>query len=257
MLELEQLGRGVVRLTIANEEAANALTDADLVALEQGFEALSHDPSARCAILRGAGGRVFSSGYHTTQLEPQRFRARPDPISPACRAMLAGRVPVVGCINGHAYGGAVDLAATCDLRVGQQGAELVVPASRLGICYPAAGIARMSAALGRTLTMELLLTGAPVSAERAGRAGFFCCVAPAAEVDTAAIALAEQIADGAPLPVEAMRRIVLDLSTAAEACAERSDPTHAALIDACLESDDFEEGLRALALRRPPRFVRR
>jgi len=257
MLETEQLPHGIVRLTIGNDGAANALTDQLLDQLRATLQDLDSDLSVRCAVLRGAGGRVFSSGYHTTQLAPARFRGLPDPIGPTCEAMQRGRVPVVGCVNGHVFGGAVEIAAACDLRVGQCGASVGIPAGRFGICYAPGGIGRLVAVMGRPLALELLLTGEPVSAERAATAGFFCQVVDTAEVDAAAVAVATSIATAAPLAIESMRRIVIDATAPGPRIAPAESEEARELFKACLASEDLEEGLRALAERRDPHFQRR
>ncbi|MFH1811182.1 MAG: enoyl-CoA hydratase/isomerase family protein [Pseudomonadota bacterium] len=252
----EDLGQGLVRLTLSHPRAANALTDDLLHQLTTSFEQLDADLGVRCAILRGDGGRTFSSGYDTSQLQAARFRTGPDPIGPVCQAMLRGRVPIVGCINGHVLGGAVEIASCCDLRVGQEESTVGIPAVRFGICYAPGGIARLCQALGEQLAAELLLTGRPVSVGRAAQAGFFARVEAADSVDGVALEVARAIASAAPLAVEAMRRILRDIaSPGPRRDPERSDLA-VSLFQACLGSQDLGEGLAALAEGRPPLFQR-
>lgn len=255
LLHIEAAGHVTV-LTLNNPQSANALTDGLLEDLRQAVLDLNQDHSVRCLLLRGAGGRVFSSGYDTSQLEPHRFNALPDPIGPVCEAMLRGRLPIVGCINGHVLGGAVEIAASCDIRIAQTGATVGIPAGRFGICYAPAGIEQLCHTLGQQLALELLLTGKPIAIERPGNT-FASQIFAAEEIDEVAVNMAQNIATAAPLAVESMRKIVHEAAAPGPRTNSLTQQQAMQLFQDCLKSADLKEGLEALATKRKPVFHRK
>ena len=158
---------GVARVTIDNAAKRNAL---DRPILE-GLAATLPSLDARCVVLTGAGN-VFSAGYDIGDLSPERLAEEAaelltHPFEAALAALDAVEVPVVAAMGGHAFGGGLELALACDLRVCAAGAKLGMPPARLGVVYSHTGLRRFVDAIGAARTRELFLTARPVGADEA------------------------------------------------------------------------------------------
>ena len=190
-------------VTLKNERKKNALDPTMLDALVDALARLPSD-GARAVVLTGAGD-VFSSGYDLSALPTGAVPAG-NPLGPALAAIAGGALPVVAALTGAAIGGGCELAATCDLRVAHDGVTLMMPPVRLGLVYAPTGLARFVALCGLSRTRELFLTAAPVPALRARDWGLVDHVVHHDEVLPTALALATEIAKGAPLAVAGTRR---------------------------------------------------
>jgi enoyl-CoA hydratase len=238
----------VAFVVLDNEARRNALTAAMLKQVREALAALDADPEVRVIVLRGAGDRAFASG---ADLEELGGRIGP----PAGRDPgLRVHKPLVAMIHGACIGGGLLLALLADLRVAADDATFAIPAARLGVGYPYEGVRRLVEVCGPAGAAEILLCGERFGAQDAQRLGLVNRVVPKAELEAAVRELAEGVAAGAPLTLRAAKAAI-------QAVLEGSRPDRVAaceeLIAACWQSEDFAEGRRALAERRPPRFVGR
>jgi enoyl-CoA hydratase/carnithine racemase len=248
-LEVDSPAAGVVRLTISNPAKRNAL---DRPILE-GLAATLPGLDARCIVLTGAGG-VFSAGYDIGDLSPERLAEEAaelltHPFEAALAALDAVEVPLVAALGGHAFGGGLELALACDLRVCAAGAKLGMPPARLGVVYSHTGLRRFVDAIGAARTRELFLTARPVDAGEALAWGLVNEV-----VDDAAargVELAAEIAALSPLSVRGNKRVLRALIPPLDPAL---DAELHALRDAAFRSDDFAEGVRAFSEKRPPEW---
>jgi enoyl-CoA hydratase/carnithine racemase len=246
-------------VTLVNPGKRNALDFRALDELEAACAAAARD-GVRCLLLRGDGEEAFSSGFDLDEMGRTNPRGeRPDEaVERAAEALEAVPCPTVAYLNGPAYGGGFELAATCDLRVARQGVLLGMPPSRLGVVYPEGGLRRFLQLVGGARTRELFFSGRPVQAEVALAWGLVNQVLPAAGAESAALALAEEIAQNAPLAVQGMKRILRLLEATHErGLSEAERDEIAGLRRRAFESQDILEGRRAFAERRPPRFLGR
>lgn len=252
--------RGPVRvLTIENEGKRNAL---DFQALDELVDACAGAgrDRVRCLLIRGVGEEAFSSGFDLAELDLRSSRGeRPDEaVERAADALEAVPCPTVAYLNGSAFGGGFELAATCDLRVAREGVSLGLPPAKLGVVYPEGGLRRFLALVGSARTRELFFTGRPIRADVAHAWGLVNRIVQAEGAEAAALALAEEIALNAPLAVKGMKRILRLLEAShvrglsAEQVAEIGDLRRQAF-----ESEDIREGRLAFQERRRPRFAGR
>ncbi len=251
------MDRGLVRvLVVENLPKRNAL---DFRALEQIEEACGRAAAdgVRCLVLRGAGDEAFSSGFDIDEMAlTSRRGERPDEaVERTADALAALPCPTVAFLNGFAFGGGFELAVTCDLRVARAGVKLAMTPARLGVVYPEGGLRRFADLVGSARARELFFVGRAIDAETALAWGLVNRVAPAATAEADALALADEIADNAPLAVRGMKRILRLL----EATHERSlsDAEREEIADLrrrAFESADLREGRRAWEERRTPRF---
>jgi enoyl-CoA hydratase/carnithine racemase len=249
-LQLDHPAEGVARLTIANPQRRGALDHEILDALARHARSLD----ARCLIVRGSGA-VFSAGYDIGNLEDQQFEESAErlvahPFHDAIEALEAYRYPVVGEINGHAIGGGLELALTCDIRVAARGAKLGMPPARLGLIYSHTGLAKFIDACGVANTAELFFVGDNVGAERGARIGLVNEVVDRDELEERVLALASSIAANAPLSLEGNKRVIRALR--ARPLPPEIERELIALRESCFRSEDFREGVRAFAEKRRP-----
>ena len=249
-LQLDRPADGVARLTIANPQRRGALDHEILDALARHARSLD----ARCLIVRGSGA-VFSAGYDIGNLEDQRFEESAErlvahPFHDAIEAVEAYRYPVVGEINGHAIGGGLELALTCDIRVAARGAKLGMPPARLGLIYSHTGLAKFIDACGVANTAELFFVGDNVGAERGARMGLVNEVVDRDELEERVLALASSIAANAPLSLEGNKRVIRALR--ARPLPPEIERELIQLRESCFRSEDFREGVRAFAEKRRP-----
>jgi enoyl-CoA hydratase len=247
--------RGAVRvLTIDNPQKRNALGFAALAELEQACTATARD-GVRCVVIRGAGDQAFSSGFDLAAMD-DGGSDRPDlAVERAMEAVEALPCPTIAFVNGSAFGGGAELAATCDLRVARAGISLGMPPAKLGVVYAAAGLRRFMALVGASNTSEMFFTGRPVEAEAALAMGLVNRVVPAERAEGEVLALADEIAANAPLAVQGMKRILRLLAASHErGLTEAEREEVAGLRRRALESADLREGRAAFREKRPPRF---
>jgi len=159
--------------------------------------------------------------------------------------------PVIAAINGVAFGGGLELALACDIRLAADRAEVGLTETRLGIIPGAGGTQRLPRLTGVAVAKELILTGRRIGAARARELGIVAEVVPAADLPAAAARLAADVAACGPLALSQAKLAIdggLDLPLAAGLALEQS------CYEVVLGSDDRNEGLAAFAEKRPPAF---
>jgi enoyl-CoA hydratase/carnithine racemase len=246
---------GVARLTISNPAKRGALDHAIL----DGFTSLMGTLDARCMMITGEQS-TFSAGYDIGALpvdsvfadEAERLVAHP--FGAAIDAIEAYQYPTLAVLNGHAIGGGLELALACDLRIAAGTIALGMPPAKLGLVYSHTGIRKFIDTIGVARTRELFLVGRRIDA-RTGRAwGLINVVAEDGRLGEQALELAAEIAANAPLAQAGNKRVI---RAVLDARAELDPETERELIElrrACFSSEDFREGVRAFAEKRPPRW---
>jgi enoyl-CoA hydratase/carnithine racemase len=249
-LRLDEPAAGVARLTISNPERRGALDHEILDALAGHSRSLD----ARCLVIRGSGP-VFSAGYDIGNLEDSGFEETAErlvahPFQDAIEALEEYSYPVIGQINGHAIGGGLELALTCDIRIAARGAKFGMPPAKLGLIYSHTGLLKFMQACGPANTAELFYVGRNVEAERAERMGLVNEVVDPDELDDRVLELAAEIAANAPLSLAGNKRILRALR--AHTLRPELERELIDLRESCFRSEDFREGVRAFAEKRRP-----
>jgi enoyl-CoA hydratase/carnithine racemase len=254
-LRLDRPAPDVARLTIDNPDKRNALDLSILDALADTVRGLE---GARCLLLT-AEGPVFSAGYDIGGLARDEHVYRAEtlvahPFQDAIAALDAFPYPTVAALNGHTIGGGLELALTCDLRIAAESAKLGMPPAKLGLVYSHMGLRKFIDAVGVPRTRHLFFTARNVSAATALEWGMVNEVAPDAELAAHAVAYAAAIAANAPLSLMGNKRVIRELLAAEGPLAPEVEAELVALREAGFRSDDFSEGVRAFAEKRPPRW---
>ena len=156
-------------LTIRGHD--NALSLEALERLAEAAEELAGDPEVRLVAITGAGTRLFSSGADLASIRGLPGSHVTAAGTDACRRIADLPVPSLALINGHAVGGAIDLALACDWRIAVQGAKLRFIHNELGYSPPWGGAARLAELLGRSTALRLFATCEVLAAEEARTLG--------------------------------------------------------------------------------------
>ena len=250
---MDEPAEGVVRLTISNPERRGALDHELLDALAEHARTLQ----ARCLVIRGSGSG-FSAGYdigdllEDSEFEESAERLVAHPFHDAIEALEAYAYPVLGEINGHAIGGGLELALTCDIRLAARAARFAMPPAKLGLIYSHTGLQKFLDTCGPANTAELFHVGETVDAERARAMGLVNQVLDPDELGERVVEMAARIAANAPLSLAGNKRIIRTLRS--RPLPEAVERELIELRESCFGSEDFREGVRAFAEKRAPRW---
>jgi enoyl-CoA hydratase/carnithine racemase len=254
-LLLDEPAPGVARLRISNPAKRGALDHELLDALASAASRLE----ARCLLLTGEGS-MFSAGYDIgdfadeEQFATDAERLVAHPFHAALEALEAYRYPVVGAVNGHAIGGGLELALTCDIRIAVRGAKLGMPPARIGLIYSHTGLRKFIEACGPAHTAELFHLGRNVDADRAAEIGLVNHVVETEELEERSVEVAAEIAANAPLSLAGNKRIMEALRAHPGRLPEELERELVELRESCFRSEDFREGVRAFGEKRAPRW---
>jgi enoyl-CoA hydratase/carnithine racemase len=253
-IRVEPGAGGAVWVTLDRPEAKNALSRAVNVELARLAAELGRLRDVRAVVLTGAGG-AFSAG---ADLKERRGVAAADTgpyvdaIGGAITAWADMPKPTIAALPGVALGGGLELALACDFRVAAEEAVMGLSEVRLGIMPGAGGTQRLARLVGVARAKELVMTGRRIDAGRALEIGLVSRVVPAGQLRAAAEELARELAGCAPLSV-AMAKKAIDEGLALPL--DQALALERRCYDVTLMSEDRNEGLRAFAEKRPPRFT--
>jgi enoyl-CoA hydratase/carnithine racemase len=253
-LTLDQPAPGVARLTISNPEKRGALDHAILA----GFARLLPELDARCLIITGEG-RTFSAGYDIGDLPDEVFadaaeRLIAHPFAAAIEAIEAYPFPVLAALNGHAIGGGLELAISCDLRIAADGIKLGMPPGKLGLVYSHTGLRKFIDVVGAARTRDLFLTSRRIDAVRAEQWGLVNEVVAAGALDDHVLALASEIASNAPIAQIGNKQVIDAVLSARATLSAELERELIELRLAAFRSEDFREGVQAFAQKRSPEW---
>ena len=244
----EQTG-AVVLITIDRPAAMNAISADVRAGLYEAFARFEADDSALVAVLTGAGDKAFCAGMDLKELAQTGLAVPPPGFLPIIGQSVQLSKPTIAAVNGVAYAGGWLFAQMCDLCVAAEHASFGITEARVGRGMPWA--APLASMVQQRAMMELLLTGEPISAQRAHEIGFVNHVVQAAELLPKAFALAEQIAANAPLTVRAARELVYMANEMGTSAALRVGTQ---LFDRVYRSADALEGPLAFREKRKPQW---
>lgn len=242
-------------LTLNREDRLNALSRDTLRALGRLGRELDADPSVRAIVVTGAGERAFCAGADLK--ERQAFTLEDVRVQVGLyRTELApldkSKKPVVAALNGVAFGGGMELALVCDLRVAKKSVKLGLPETGLGIIPGAGGTQRVPRIVGEARAKEMILLGRRLTADEALAWGLVNHVVPDEEnLLDATLAWLEPILSGAPI-AQAAALGAIDMSF--DVPLDRGLELERVYYDETLRSEDRNEALRAFGEKRKPVF---
>lgn len=245
---------GIRTITIHRPDKLNALNAATLNALDAAFADAGADDAIRVVVLTGSGPKAFVAGADIAEmssLSPVQGRDFSLRGTRMMRRVERLPKPVIAMINGFALGGGLELAMCCHLRIAADGAKVGQPEINLGLIPGFGGTQRLLRLCGRAATLELCLTGTPITAERALQLGIVNRVVPAADLEAETMALAARLAASAPL---ALRGMLDCVSVGGECGIEEGLEYESAQFGLMFSSEDMREGTSAFLEKRKPAF---
>jgi len=239
----------IARITLNRPEKLNALDPEMLAALEDAVSQAEQSREVRAIVLEAAGEKAFCVGADIlawTALSPldmwsQWVRRGHRVFDRLERA----KQPVICAIQGFAYGGGLELALACDIRIVTDAARFAMPEVKLGTVPGWGGTDRLPKLIGSARAKQMIFTGEPIAAEVAERWGLANEVVPTASLADRVTKLAEKIAGNAPVAVQTAKQLIANSSSA-------TLESLAAAVNAF--SEDAKEGLAAFREKRPPKF---
>ncbi len=202
----------VQQVSFNRPESANALNTHMGLDTMHYFEALALDPGAvRCVVLTGAGDKAFCAGGDLKErngMSDQAWGQQHLIFERMVRAIIDCPTPIIGAINGAAYGGGCEIAAAVDFLYVAEHARFAQTETRLGIIPGAGGTQNLARAVGERRAKELIMSARPFSAQDALEWGLANAVCPPAQLLTQALETANAIAANAPIAVRQAKQAI-------------------------------------------------
>jgi enoyl-CoA hydratase/carnithine racemase len=240
---------GIAIIRINRPEQRNCLSHEVREGLRAAWLRFEHDPALRVAILTGTGEKAFCAGGDLKEMVEKGLQVPPRDMFPLPYDNIELTKPTIAAVNGVAFAGGWMIAQGCDLCVASTSAKFAITEVKVGRGSPwAAPLIHM---IPQRIFMEIVLTGKPITAQRAYEIGLVNRLAEPDALMDAAIALAQEILEGAPLSVKAARETVM-LSTEMGRSAALQAARAAHELTYC--SHDAQEGPRAFAEKRKPEW---
>jgi len=244
----------VATITLNRPAKLNAVTPDRAVASVAAVKACNDSDTIRCVILTGAGERAFCAGSDIRELDsydtPWQFRNRPD----YCDAIHALLKPTIAAVNGYAFGGGLETAMACDIRIAAENAQFAAPEIKLGWIGGGGMAAGLAHSIGMSNAALMIMTGDPIPANRAREWGLVSEVVASGDLLPRARAIAETIAARAPIAAETAK---LNLKAAVSMPHDKAVEYERDLQTICFATEDAKEGRQAFKEKRQPVFRRR
>ena len=240
---------GVAIITLNRPEARNALGKDIRDGLFAAWDRFERDPKLRVAILTGSGEKAFCAGGDLKEMTETHLEVPPRDMFPVPGDNIELTKPTIAAVNGVAFAGGWMIAQACDLCVASANAKFAITEVKVGRSSPwAAPLIHM---IPQRIMMEIVLTGKPITAQRAYEVGLVNRLAEPEKLMAVALELAAEILEGAPLSVRAARDMVM-LSTEMGRSAALKAARHAS--EYAYRSEDAQEGPKAFAEKRRPQW---
>lgn len=260
----------VLEITI-DRPPVNAITNEISLALHAALETLQDDNDLRVGIITGTGDRIFSAGWDLKEVAKATDSLEVAADSIETPGGFAGicenwtlKKPLIAAVNGHAVGGGLEIAIACDIILAADHAAFFLPEMQRGFLPDAGAVQHLGRLIPLKVAVEMMLTGRHMSAQEAQGWGLVHDVVPAADLMDRARKMADQIAAGAPLALQALKEVLYPMLSVplpeAFAMTRRAVTTKTPgsgpfpIYERMLASDDFMEGARAFSEKRAPDF---
>ena len=242
----------IATITLDRPEKLNALTPEMLEGLESLLDTIEADASIRVVVVTGSGDRAFCAGADIlawSALSPLDMWRRWVRLGHRVFDRLEGlRQPTIAQLNGIAYGGGLELALACDLRIAADGITVAAPEVGIGTIPGWGMTTRLAVVAGPARAKQMILSGQPVDARRAEAWGILSDVVPAADLPDSTRQAADRIAAMAPIAVQVAKQVI-------DGIRPRVSPSLEALGSGLTAfTDDASEGQASFRERRPAKF---
>jgi enoyl-CoA hydratase/carnithine racemase len=244
----------IATITLNRPEKLNAVTPDMAAAIVAHVERCNSDDAIRCVIVTGAGEKSFCAGSDIAELDRYdiawNFRNRPD----YCDAIRRLLKPTIAAVNGYAFGGGLETAMSCDIRIASENAQFAAPEIKLGWIGGGGMAAFLAHSIGPSNAALMIMTGDPIPAWQALAWGLVSEVLPLTDLLARSRAIATTIAARAPIAAETAK---LNLRAAFSMPLDKAIEYERDLQTICFATEDAVEGRAAFKEKRQPVFRRR
>jgi methylmalonyl-CoA decarboxylase len=245
----------IAEVIINNEEKRNSLSSVLLQDFITSLD-LVENSTARVIIIRATkGSKVWSSGFNIEELPLPGIDPVPynHPLEKLIRRMQDVKIPMIAMIEGSVWGGACDLALSCDILIGTKQTTFAITPAKIGVPYNSLGIQRILNRLQPNIAKELFFTAKPISADRAFQLGILNHIVEVENLEGFTYKMAEGIAQNAPISIAVIKKQIDTLSRSKPVAVETLFQIDE-LRQKAYNSDDYLEGKKAFDERRKPNF---
>jgi enoyl-CoA hydratase/carnithine racemase len=239
----------IVTITLNRPEKLNRIDADTFQALSSALTDFRDDREAWVAIITGAGEAFSTGADHEKLLQP--WADKSFQVPPMITRGLDVWKPLIAAINGPARGGGLEIALACDIRIASENAYLQMPEVGRGLLPGWGGTQRLSAMISPAKAAEMIFLGTPLSAEEGYRFGLINKVVPLAQLLPTAKEWATKICENGPIGIRRAKEAMIrgrDMSL------EDGLRMELAFFEEVLQSEDYQEGLQALAEKRKPKY---
>lgn len=254
-LVLTRLHDDIGTIIMNNPERRNVLSSEMVDEMLHALEVLERG-KARVLVIRAyAGAKVWSSGHDVNELpvagrDPLSYN---DPLVTVLRSIQASPLPVIAMLEGGVWGGACDLALSCDILIGSPTSSISMTPAKIGVPYNASGILHFLGIMGVNIAKEMFFSAQALSAERAEKLGILNHMVPTEQLESFTYELAGSIARNSPLSIKVIKEQIRLLANAHPLSPHTFERVQG-LRRLVYDSDDYAEGINAFLGKRPPVF---
>jgi 2-(1,2-epoxy-1,2-dihydrophenyl)acetyl-CoA isomerase len=253
---LYAVSNGVCTITLNRPEVYNALNEQMKKELNEALKEAEKDPNVRCLVLRGAGDKAFCSGQDLKEHAGKDTRrslkeSLEKSYNPMIRKMRNMEKPIIGMINGVAAGAGLSIALACDMRIMADHAKLIEVFIRIALVPDSGSHWFLTRLVGMGKAFEYAVLGNDITAAEAERVGLVNKVVPAAELESATMAIAEKLATA---PTKSIGLIKRALNKALSSDLDSLLDYEAYLQEIASLTEDHREGVQAFLEKRSAQF---
>lgn len=253
MLETDK--QGSIGLITLNNPPLNIISSGILQQLDEAFSRMEEDPDVIAIILTGKGDKAFVAGADikgfSTMIGNVAVKQEAQELQKIFTKIASMAKPTVAVLNGVTFGGGLELAISCDIRIAEVHSKIGLPEVKLGIMPGWGGTQRLPRLIGEAKAKEMIFTGDAITAEEAQRIGLVNHVLPIGEGLEFALKLANKIGSHS---LTALSRIKQSINEGLNTTIDEGIEIETQLFSELFLTEDVKEGLQAFLEKRPPSF---
>ncbi|OEH94385.1 enoyl-CoA hydratase [Bacillus solimangrovi] len=253
-VQVEKSDSGIITITLNRPESANAFSKDMLFNLHEVLTDIKFDTSIRCVIITGAGERIFCAGAdlkERSRMSEVEVKKTVSLIRHTMDELESLPMPVIAAINGAAFGGGLELALSCDIRIASDNAKVGLTETSLAIIPGAGGTQRLTRLIGKGRAKELIFTAARLTANEAVEYGIIEHITSQDELLNKANEIAEKISNNGPI---AVRQAKLAINRGSEVDLQTGLKIEEMAYAITIPTKDRIEGLQAFKEKRKPNY---
>lgn len=246
--------KNIATIIINRPKKMNALNANVMDELGKVVEGIKKDENVRVSLITGSGDRAFVAGADVEgflEMDEKQLQVYATKGKKVLREIETMGKPVIAAINGFAFGGGLELAMACHIRIASENAQFGLPEAGLGLIPGYGGTQRLPRLIGKGKALEMLLTGDPINAEEAFKISLINRVVPLSKLRETCLNVAEKILSKAPL---GMKYVIEAVNRGIEVNLDNGSDIETELLLKCYSTEDRLEGIKSFLEKRKPQY---